>query len=137
MTLKHEYVAVHDPKVQAALTELRSIISSRFPTAGFEEFQGLGDDEHGTYLEATVDVDDPDVVTDMVIDRLLDLEIDQGLPIYVLAVRTPERVTRELASRPRPAYHTTDPAIDPKPGADWGRAEDWSDWQGAPSPPTQ
>ena len=45
-----------------------------------------------THLTTTVDVDDPDEVVDLVIDRMLELTIDEGIPVYVIPIRTPERV---------------------------------------------
>jgi hypothetical protein len=47
-----------------------------------------------THLTAMVDVDDPDEVVDLVIDRMLDLTIDEGVPVYVPSVRTPERIAK-------------------------------------------
>jgi hypothetical protein len=40
----------------------------------------------GLYVLATVDVEDLDCVTDAFIDRLLELQIDEGLPIYIVPV---------------------------------------------------
>ena len=40
---------------------------------------------------ATVDVDDPDEVVDLVIDRMLALQIDVGLSVHLIPIRTPER----------------------------------------------
>lgn len=90
-----------DPRIEAALGELEATIKARFPSADFQVLHGLGDDPDGVYLEATVDAEDTDAVMDAVIDRLVELEVDEGLPIYVLPVRTPERIARHLASRRR------------------------------------
>jgi hypothetical protein len=43
-----------------------------------------GDDPTGTYVLATVDVADTELVMDAYMDRLLTLQIDEGLPLYVL-----------------------------------------------------
>src|SRR5579871_615628 len=69
-------------QVENAIRELEELIARRYPLATFEV--GQGDDPAGTYLIATVDLDDPDDVMDLVIDRLLELQIDQSLPVYVL-----------------------------------------------------
>jgi len=49
-------------------------------------------DEHGVvFVSDMVDVDDPDDVTAIFIDRLVDLLVEDGLPVYVVPVRTPAR----------------------------------------------
>jgi hypothetical protein len=56
-----------------------------------------GEDPDGTYIRTTVDIDDPEIVLDCVVDRLLELQIDEGLPVHVIPIRTPERVQASLA----------------------------------------
>jgi len=74
-----------DPRIEAALLELRALIQARYPTAAFLTFHG--DDPAGMYLQATVEIDDTDEVVDVIIDRLLAMQVDEGLPVYVLPVR--------------------------------------------------
>lgn len=62
-----------DPRVQAALAELRELIARRFPDACFEIVHR--DDPEGIYLIATVDVDDLDEVTGTVLSRMVDMQI--------------------------------------------------------------
>lgn len=97
-----QHVDDRDVRIQHAVDELQNMIRGRYPTASFEVAQG--DDPTGTYVTATVDLDDPDEVMDVVIDRLLEIEIDEGLPVYVVPVRTPDRVLQNLQSRKRPRY---------------------------------
>lgn len=94
-TTRHD---LSDPRIQAALAELRALIQAHEPTATFAVGRG-GDDPEGVYLTATVDVDDPDEVMDLIVDRLLEIEIDEELPVYVIPVRTPARVAAMLAKR--------------------------------------
>ena len=101
--MKAQRLDLKNPRIRAAITELQSLIAKRFPGASFETIQGLGDDIEGIYLMTTIDIDDPDEVVDAIIDRLVELQVEEGLPVHVLAVRTPERIARELASRARPA----------------------------------
>ncbi len=49
------------------------------------------------YLEAMVDVEDLNDMLDVFIDRLVDMQIEERLPVYVVPVRTPERVDRLIA----------------------------------------
>jgi len=96
------------PAMQAAIGEMRERISAGFPGATF--VVGPGEDPAGTYLVATVDMEDTDEVVDLFRDRIVDLQVDEGLPLYVVVLRTPARVmqaVRELraARLPRvPAF---------------------------------
>lgn len=80
-----------DIKLQAALDELRAIIRRHYPEADFDVTRGL-DDPAIVELVAIVDVDEPDCVLDLVIDRQMELQIEDGLPIFVVTERSPERV---------------------------------------------
>lgn len=78
-----------------ALAELQGAIGTRYPSTLFHVRRGI-DDPETTYLVATVDVDDPDEVLDLVLDRLVQLQVDGGLAISVLPVHTSERVQRAI-----------------------------------------
>jgi hypothetical protein len=79
-----------DPRMQAAVTELQELIQTHYPGTTFTV--GEAEDPDGVYLRAIVDVDDTDEVTEVFIDRMIDLQVEDGLPIYVVPVRTLERV---------------------------------------------
>jgi hypothetical protein len=79
-----------DPRIAAAVDELTQLITSRYPNAQFDVSEG--DDPDGVYLTATVDIDDPDEVTDLVIDRTMALQIKEQLPVYVVPIRPISRV---------------------------------------------
>ena len=78
-------------------------MQSHYPTATFAIEQSA-DDPTAVHLVATVDVDDPDEVVDVTIERELALQQDEGIPVHVIPVRTPERLAalqrRERATRP-------------------------------------
>lgn len=80
-----------DIGLQAALDELRTIIRRHYPEARFDVTRGL-DDPAIVELVAIVDIDEPDRVLDVVIDRQMQLQIEDGLPIFVVTERPPERV---------------------------------------------
>jgi len=61
----------------------------RFPTTACEMYQG--EDPVGIYLIAIGDTDDLEEVIDLFIDRPVDLQVDEGLPLFVIPERTPER----------------------------------------------
>lgn len=91
--------AAIDPQIAAALEELRGTIRGRYPGATFEV--GEGEDPGGIYMRATVDVEDTDDVVDVFVDRLLEMQVEQGLPIYVVPVRPLGRVgTPRRPSKP-------------------------------------
>jgi hypothetical protein len=87
-----------DPRIQAAIAELQDLIRSHYPSATFSV--GPGEDEPDlVHLTAVVDVEDPDEVVDLVIERMLELQLDEGIPVYVIPIRTPERVAALLEER--------------------------------------
>lgn len=67
---------VHNPNdapINRALLDLQQLIQTRFPEATF--VVSHGEDPEGIYLDAVVDQDDPDLVMDLVVERLLSLQI--------------------------------------------------------------
>jgi hypothetical protein len=86
-----------DAEVLAAVDELRSIISSHYPEAQFVTHEG--DDPEGIYLQPVVDIDDPHEVLDVVMERLLQFQIEDGLPVYVFPAPTPDRARKRFARR--------------------------------------
>lgn len=72
----------NDPRIQAALDELRGMILERFPDATFTVSHG--EDPEGIYLNPIVDIDDLDEVTSVILSRVVDMQIDEGLPVYVI-----------------------------------------------------
>ena len=85
-----ERLDTHAPHLQAAVEELQRLIHCVYPAATFQVVPG--DDPAGTYVVATVDVEDVETVIDVYIDRLLALQIDAGLPVYVVPMRPLARV---------------------------------------------
>ena len=85
------------PAMEKAVRELKGTISERFPQASFVVEEGF--DPKGIFLVTTVDIADTDEVFDIVGDRLLELQVDEGLPIYVTSLRPIERVIAELRER--------------------------------------
>lgn len=90
-------ISASDARIQSALAELQGMIVRSYPQATFEVSQG--EDPEGIYLTPTVDVEDTEEVFDVVVDRLLEMQIDQQLPVYVIPVRPVERVIEEMQRR--------------------------------------
>jgi hypothetical protein len=89
--MSKDYLQQIDPRRQQAVAELTGMIKQRYPTASFD-VGPAEDDPEVTHITAVVDLDDPDEVTDLVIDRMLELQLEQGIPVYVIPIRTPQRV---------------------------------------------
>ena len=85
------------PRIKEAIQELEGLITARFPQATFVIEEGF--DPEGVYMITTVDIADTDEVIDVIGDRLVELQVDEGLPIYVTPLRPIERVVAELRKR--------------------------------------
>src|SRR5262245_21432862 len=82
-----------DPKLQAAVDELAGRIASSYPGAAFR-VSHHPDDAGMVLLDAIVDMDDTEAVNDLILERMEQLRLDEGVPILVIPLRTPERVAR-------------------------------------------
>jgi hypothetical protein len=94
-----------NPAIDAAVAEMQLLIRSSYPEATFAV--APGEDPEGVYLIVTVDVEDTDPVFDLVVNRLLELQVEAAIPLFVLPIRPLARIMapahdRELAAR-RPA----------------------------------
>ena len=103
-----ERITSRNPRIRSAITELEGLITARYPEAAFEVSQG--EDPKGVYLTATVDTDDLSCILEVVGDRLVDMQVELGLPLYVLPSRPLARVLDDL-NRPR---------LRSRPRIDWG-----------------
>jgi len=83
-----------DERIRSAVAELQALIHSRYPEATFVLTEG--EDPPGTYLKATVDLDDVDEVIDSFGDRLLELQVEERLPVYVIPLQPVERVLQSM-----------------------------------------
>lgn len=99
MTIRTEQASpIEDPRIAAAVAELEALIKDHYPTARFA-VGPAPDEPDAVHIIATVDLDDPDEVADLVMDRMLTLQIEEGLPVHVIPIRTPERLAAMLARR--------------------------------------
>jgi hypothetical protein len=95
--MKQECLIPLTSAMEKAVNELKGRISERFPQASFVVEEGF--DPKGIYLVTTVDIADTDEVIDVVGDRLVEVQVDEGLPIYVTPLRPIQRVVAELRER--------------------------------------
>ena len=87
------------PRMQTALDELKGIIRGRYPDAEFSVGPSP-DDLAVVHLRTVVDVADKEELVDLVIDRMMQMQIEDKLPVFVIPVRPPKRV-QELLRAPR------------------------------------
>ncbi len=113
MTVAHEPRL--SPRMQRAVDELMNLIQGRYPDATFR-LTHSPDSRRAIHLVTTVDVPDTDVVMDVVVDRVMELLIEEKLPIHVIPVRPHERVIAMLrhASEEQPAKPPRSPLVQPR-----------------------
>lgn len=92
------------PRAQAALDELQGLIAARYPQATFTVQKGY--EPAGIYLVAMVDIEDTDEVVEVFMDRLIDIQVEDGIPVYVTVLHPRERVMAEMR---RQRAHTHPP----------------------------
>jgi hypothetical protein len=92
--MSNEDIAGLTPRIQAAVEELRGEILKQYPSASFDVARG--EDPDGIYLTAEVDVDDTIDVFDVVVHRLVSLQVEEGLQLYVVPVQTSERIAAHI-----------------------------------------
>ena len=89
--MSHEQLQYGNPRIRRALNELADLVRAGYPGATFQ-VTPAEDDPTIVHLITRVDVDDPEEVANLVMDRMLELQIDEGLPIYLIPLRTPARI---------------------------------------------
>ncbi len=94
--MKQEVQSARDPRVLQAAAELEQLIRSRYPQAAFELIEG--EDPPGARLRVTVDVEDVEPVRALYLDRLVELQVEEGIPIYLRTVQPPHRWSPRLGS---------------------------------------
>src|SRR6266567_6207148 len=88
--MNHEQLQAADPRISQALNELADLVRRHYPAATFQ-VAPAEDDPSIVHLLTRVDVDDTEEVANLVMDRMIQMQVDEGLPIYVIPLRTPER----------------------------------------------
>lgn len=80
------------------MAELQALITAHYSTRIFTVGPG-GDNPEGIHLTARADLDDPDAVLVLVIERVLELPIQEHLPSHVVPVRSEPRVEQLVKQR--------------------------------------
>lgn len=87
-------------RVREAAEELKAAIRSKYPDATFELARAL-DEGRSWNLWTIVDVEDPDEVGDLVIDREIDMLVEEHIPIRVIPLRGSRRWLAEESDEGR------------------------------------
>ena len=82
---------------EAALAELRKLIREAYPDAHFAVRRGVDEPESFESV-ATIDIENRDDLLDLIIDRVMAFQIEDGIPIHVIPLR-PSTSQREIAAR--------------------------------------
>ncbi len=93
------------PQNRAAVDELIELVEAHYPEATFE-VAAAPEDSQVVHLYATIDRVDTDALVDLVIDREMALH-QQGVPIHVIPLRTPERDAEVRDQVARERAHTS------------------------------
>lgn len=84
-------------RMEAAIQDLKATILNHYPGTRFRVEQA-GDDPEIVHLIAETDVEDPDEVGDLVVDRVVRLIAEEQIPLHVIPVRG--KTTAASATRP-------------------------------------
>jgi hypothetical protein len=76
--------------MKRAVADLQDLIRARYPASTLSVFRAE-DDEDALDLIATIEVEDLDAVMDLVIDRVLACQLENGVLVHVVPVRPIEQ----------------------------------------------
>lgn len=95
--MSRKQLSARDQRIQAAIGELKDVIQQRYSNASFTVSRG--EDPEGIYLRAVVDTEDIEEVIDVFGERLLRMQVEEGLPIYVIPLEPKEQALKAMRSR--------------------------------------
>jgi hypothetical protein len=90
-------------RIAEVIEEFKQLVLDRYPEAEFEVTRG--DDPPGIHVWATVNTDDLWEVIEYVSPRVVDVQVDEGLPVYLFP-------TRSRPWRTWPAADAAEPVAD-------------------------
>lgn len=81
---RYDY-CINEPRMQDAIAELKELVRTRYPDATFEVFPSSN--VNGVSMRIVVDVDELGDVDDLILSRMVEMQLDEELPIYPMPVR--------------------------------------------------
>ncbi|MHB8574645.1 MAG: hypothetical protein ACYDCQ_04875 [Dehalococcoidia bacterium] len=94
--MKSRVLDTNESQMRAAIRELKQLVRARFPDANFGVT--IGEDPFGVYLTVYLDIDDSDKVMDIMIDKLLEIQVDRQLSIYPMIAPSRRKVRQTHAA---------------------------------------
>jgi hypothetical protein len=91
------HIDINHPRLLEASGELETCIKKAYPHAQFSRL--WFDDPEGMQLRVVLPVTDPEEVFDLVCDQLLDFQVEEGLPLYLVPLRPVGEVIKQLQSK--------------------------------------
>jgi hypothetical protein len=110
MKIQHEPKLI--PRMRQAVTELENRVREQYPNAGFHVRRST-ENPRIIHLMTTVDVEDRDEVMDVVIDRMMELQIEEKLPLFVIPVRPRARTLAMLREQAGTQQHSASTPLNP------------------------
>ncbi len=98
---------IDEPRMQDAIAELKALVLSRYPDATFEVFPSSN--VNGVYLRINVAIDEPGDVSDLILARVVDMQLDDELPLYPIPVRPRRWAVAESAGQDAVLTATPEP----------------------------
>ncbi|HLI51474.1 MAG TPA: hypothetical protein VKU87_06730 [Thermomicrobiaceae bacterium] len=94
--MTQDQLPTEDTAIATAITELKALILQRFPDACFSVV--YREDAPGTRLRVIIDGADvqSDDVLDVVVDKLFEVQVEQGLPVYVIPIQPLSRLPEQI-----------------------------------------
>lgn len=103
------------PRLHAALEELKGLVRQHYPEATFQIVPSPENPET-ILLKPVVDVEDRDEVMDVVIERLVELQSEEHLSLFVVPARPAARneAIRGALQQAAPVWRKQGPPIPPR-----------------------
>ena len=112
MTLEGDAAALAlGSRMREAIETVRVMIGQEYPSATFRLSRGP-DDADQVFLWTIVDLGDPEEVLDFVSDSLWRLEVEEGIILHVIPLKTPERVLADVRARDAANHESRAAALD-------------------------
>lgn len=95
--MTHQQAHALTERMTEAIAELELLVLQDYPEATFRIEYGI-DDPEAIHLVAFVEFEDAFDVLNRVSERMMAIQVDQGVPIFVIPMRPDERTLSMLAA---------------------------------------
>lgn len=95
MTRQHTEISVE--RIDEAIADMERLILQHYPAATFRVENGI-DEPEAIHLVAIIDFEDTFDVLDLVSETMMEIQIERGIPLFVIPMRPHERTLAMLAA---------------------------------------